>query len=171
MVERDRSARSKLIRRCCDEDFEQTWAIINDGGMAYRGAIPDDCWHQPYMSRSELLDELAQGVQFWGYEENGVLIGVMGFQDVKDAALIRHAYVLTKHQGRKVGAALLEHLIAHQTKPIFVGTWAAATWAIRFYERHGFRLVDTREKNELIDAYWKIFPRQRETSVVLRRTA
>ena len=119
------------------------------------------------MSADELARELAAGVVFWGYEEGGKLIGVMGLQDVRDVALIRHAYVATAVRGRGIGGRLLAHLIERATRPLLVGTWAAATWAIRFYERHGFGLVSQSEKERLLRAYWAIPERQIETSVVL----
>src|SRR5262249_59323857 len=112
---------------------------------AYRGVIPDDCWHEPYMTRSALLAELAAGVAFRGWEEAGRLVGVMGLQQVREATLIRHAYVRTGRQGGGIGAALLTDLIARAGAPLLVGTWGAAEWAIRFYQRHGFRLVSAEE--------------------------
>jgi GNAT superfamily N-acetyltransferase len=156
-----------MIRRCADADFPAIEAIINEAAEAYRGVIPADCWHEPYMTRSELLTEIAAGVTFWGWDESGALAGVMGLQQVGDATLIRHAYVLSNHQGRGIGGALL-NMFADRTKgPLLVGTWAAAEWAIRFYERHGFRMVSTEEKDRLLETYWSIPSRQRETSVVL----
>jgi GNAT superfamily N-acetyltransferase len=119
------------------------------------------------MKRSELMDEIANGVEFWGWDEAGILMGVMGLQNVRDVTLIRHAYVRPSHQSRGVGSALLKHLVAQTTRPLLVGTWAAADWAIRFYERHGFRLVSLEERDRLLTTYWNIPDRQRETSVVL----
>jgi N-acetylglutamate synthase-like GNAT family acetyltransferase len=121
------------------------------------------------MSRSELLDEIAKGVEFWGWQEAGVLVGVMGLQKVCDATLIRHAYVWPSHQSRGVGSALLKHLVVHSSTPFLVGTWASAEWAIRFYEKHGFRLVGAEDKERLLTTYWNIPLRQRETSVVLTK--
>jgi GNAT superfamily N-acetyltransferase len=158
-----------MIRRCTDADVAVIEAIINEAAARYRGAIPDDCLHEPYMSRAELESEIAAGVMFWGCEERGELIGVMGVQKVLDATLIRHAYVRTGQQGRGVGGALLESLKRQVTGPLLIGTWAAAEWAIRFYQGHGFRLVSTAEKNRLLDTYWTIPDRQRDTSVVLTR--
>ena len=158
-----------MIRRCLDSDVDAMYAIINDAAMAYRGAIPADCWHEPYMERSKLIAEIAAGVEFWGWEEEGTLIGIMGLQQVRDVALIRHAYVAPAHQGRGIGKALMRRLSEQIKSRLLVGTWAAAQWAIRFYEGHGFRLVDSQEKDRLLDAYWQISPRQRETSVVLER--
>ena len=134
------------IRRCDLADFAAMLAIVNDAAQAYRGHIPADRWHDPYMPADELERELAAGVVFWGYEEAGALVGVMGLQDVRDVALIRHAYVATALRGRGIGAALLAHLLAGTTRPVLIGTWAAATWAIGFYEKHGFgRRVAGRE--------------------------
>lgn len=157
-----------MIRRCSPPDVPVIGTIINEAAEAYRGAIPADCWHEPYMPDTALRAEIADGVEFWGWDESGSLVGVMGTQRVKDATLIRHAYVLSSHQSRGIGGALLEHLVAQSSGPTLVGTWAAAEWAIRFYERHGFQRVSTEEKDCLLSKYWKISDRQRETSVVLR---
>jgi GNAT superfamily N-acetyltransferase len=159
-----------MIRRCTDADLPEMLAIINEAAEAYRGVIPADRWHEPYMTRAHLQDEIAAGVVFSGWQEGDALLGVMGLQPVRDVTLIRHAYVRPSHQGRGIGAALLTTLAAQTTGPLLVGTWAAATWAIHFYERHGFRLTDAAEKDRLLDTYWSIPPRQRDTSVVLVRT-
>src|SRR5262245_44804720 len=127
-----------MIRRCTDDDVTVMDEIINEAAVAYRGVIPADCWHEPYMKRSELLSEVAAGVEFWGWED-GALVGVMGLQKVRDVTLIRHAYVRPFHQGKGVGGALLTELSNQTTGPLLIGTWAAAEWAIRFYQRHGFR--------------------------------
>jgi GNAT superfamily N-acetyltransferase len=156
-----------MIRRCDDHDFETIWSIINDGAEAYRGIIPADRFTEPYMSREKLRHEIDEGVVFWGYTENGELVGVMGIQPVGDVTLIRHAYVRTGIQKRGIGAQLLTHLRELATGPILIGTWADAVWAIRFYERHGFRLVGPEEKNRLLSRYWTVPERQIETSVVL----
>lgn len=155
------------IRRCIDEDFETIWLIINEAAQVYKGVIPADRWKEPYMSRSELEHEIRDGVRFWGYEEDGSLLGVMGIQDLVDVALIRHAYVRTGNQNQGIGSKLLAHLHGQAKKPVLVGTWAAATWAIRFYERHGFKLVTRETKDRLLRKYWSIPERQVETSVVL----
>ena len=128
-----------MIRRCDDRDFDSIWAIINDGAQAYRGTIPADRWTEPYMSREKLLHEMDDGVVFWGYQDNGTLMGVMGIQPVRDVTLIRHAYVRTDSQKQGVGSRLLSHLRELTKDPVLLGTWADAVWAIRFYERHGFR--------------------------------
>lgn len=158
-----------MMRPCTAEDRPVIAAIINEAAERYRGAIPADCLHEPYMSRAELESEIAAGVNFWGWEERGELIGVMGIQRVLDATLIRHAYVRKAHQGRGIGGALLEWLEQQATGPLLIGTWAAAEWAIRFYQGHGFRLVPAAEKNRLLDTYWTIPDRQRDASVVLTR--
>jgi len=142
---------------------------VNEAAQAYRGAIPADRWHEPYMPRAELEGEIAAGVRFWGSEEDGALVGVMGLQDVKDVTLIRHAYVRSRLQRRGIGGELMKALVARAERPLLVGTWAAAHWAIRFYEKHGFHLVGPEEKDRLLDAYWSIPVRQREVSVVLAR--
>ncbi len=156
-----------MIRPCHPEDFDQVYAIINDGAKAYQGIIPADRLRHPYMSRDELQHEIAAGVTFSAYEDSGQLVGVMGIQPVQDVTLIRHAYVRTTHQKHGIGAQLLSHLRAQATTPILIGTWAAAVWAIRFYERHGFHLVGPEEKNRLLKKYWTVPDRQIETSVVL----
>jgi GNAT superfamily N-acetyltransferase len=146
-------------------------AIINAGAEAYRGQIPADCWHEPYMTRTQLVAEVAAGVVFVGQQVDGALAGVMGIQPVRNVDLIRHAYVLPAHQGTGIGGALMRHLRAHGRHQILVGTWAAATWAIRFYERHGFQLLSAETKTLLLRAYWTIPDRQIETSVVLAAPA
>jgi GNAT superfamily N-acetyltransferase len=142
-------------------------AIVNAAAEAYRGIIPADRWHEPYMPADELDAEIAAGVAFWGYEDDGVLLGVMGIQPVRDVVLIRHAYVLPEAQGRGIGGELLSHLRGTTGERILIGTWAAAEWAIRFYRRHGFEQVSPELKNELLATYWNIPERQIETSVVL----
>jgi N-acetylglutamate synthase-like GNAT family acetyltransferase len=156
-----------MIRPCTENDFEEILTIINDAAMAYIGFIPDDCWHEPYMSRDYLRHELNDGVSFWGLEEEGRLIGVMGIQDRGEVTLIRHAYVRTASRNKGIGSQLLNNLQNMADKTILIGTWAAAVWAISFYEKNGYRLVSTEEKNRLLKKYWKIPARQIETSVVL----
>jgi len=158
-----------MIRRCTTAEFDTILAIINQAAQAYRGVIPEDCWHEPYMTKSELATEIAAGVNFWGWNEKDALLAVMGLQSVRDATLIRHAYVMPSHQGQGIGRALLTFLTEQATGPVLVGTWSAAEWAIRFYERHAFRLVSAEEKDHLLNAYWNIPLRQHETSVVLIR--
>ncbi|MBW1982305.1 MAG: GNAT family N-acetyltransferase [Deltaproteobacteria bacterium] len=156
-----------MIRPCEENDFEAIYRIINEAAQAYKGAIPLDCWHEPYMSRQQLAEEIGSGIVFWGYEEDGALIGVMGIQHIQDVTLIRHAYVRTADQKRGIGGRLLSHLRTLTSRPILIGTWTEATWAIRFYEKHGFRLVAPAEKSRLLKKYWSIPDRQIETSVVL----
>jgi GNAT superfamily N-acetyltransferase len=160
-----------VIRSCQDEDRADILRIVNLAAEAYRGVIPADRWHEPYMPFDELEAEMAAGVVFWGYEDGGSLVGVMGIQPVRDVELIRHAYVLPGSQRLGVGAALLEHLMGQVApgRPVLVGTWAAADWAIRFYQRHGFSLVGSDRTAELLREYWTIPERQIETSVVLAR--
>ena len=158
-----------MIRRCADPEFDDILAIINDAAAAYEGVIPDDRWHVPYMSTEELRAEIAAAVEFWGYEQDGVLVGVMGIQRVEDVTLIRHAYVRTLEQHRGIGGALLAHLLARDSTPLLVGTWAAAAWAVQFYEHRGFEIVTPAEKNRLLRRYWTVPERQIETSVVLAR--
>src|SRR5258707_5873648 len=156
-----------MIRGCDPRDFESIWAIINDGAQAYKGIIPADRWTEPYMSREKLQHEIDEGIVFWGYEEIGALAGVMGLQQVQDVTLIRHAYVRTSSQKRGIGAHLLSHLRELANGPVLIGTWADAVWAIRCYERYGFRIVGPREKDRLLKKYWTVPERQIETSVVL----
>jgi len=156
-----------MIRPCDGRDVAAIVRIVNNAAEAYRGAIPRDCWHEPYMPRSELEAEIAAGVRFWGWEDEGALIGVMGMQEVKDLTLIRHAYVVSHAQRRGIGSALMQALVPLAKGRLLVGTWAAAHWAIRFYERHGFRLAPPAQKDRLLETYWRISPRQRDTSVVL----
>jgi len=156
-----------MIRRCDEDDLELIWAIINDGAHVYKGVIPEDCWTEPYMSKNELRHEINDRVRFWGYEEEGKLAGVMGFQPVKDVTLIRHAYVATSSQRRGIGARLLSHLLKLTPGPVLIGTWSDAVWAIRFYEKHGFQLVRPQQIKRLIKQYWSIPERQIEASVVL----
>ncbi|MGA3373912.1 MAG: GNAT family N-acetyltransferase [Terracidiphilus sp.] len=156
-----------MIRRCNERDFEAIWSIVNEAAQAYKGVIPADRWTEPYMSQDELRHEIGAGVEFWGYEENGTLAGVMGIQAVEDVTLIRHAYVRAARQRCGIGASLLAHLLGLSSAPVLIGTWADAFWAIRFYERHGFQVVEPREKDRLLKKYWKVPERQIETSVVL----
>ena len=156
-----------MIRRCEERDFQDIHVIVNDAAEAYRGIIPPDRWHEPYMPVDELRHEIDDGVVFWGYEEDGRLLGVMGLQDVKDVTLVRHAYVRTTARRKGIGGKLMGELYAMTARPTLVGTWAAATWAIDFYCKHGFRQVDTETKTRLLKTYWSIPERQVETSVVL----
>jgi len=158
-----------MICSLLPSDFDAILKVINDAAQAYRGVIPDDRWEEPYMSAEELQGEIEAGIRFFGWLEGGHLSGVTGIQAIKDTTLIRHAYVLPGYQRQGIGTKLLEYLISlAETPEIMVGTWADATWAIRFYEKHGFKLVSPREKDRLLRTYWNIPERQVETSVVLR---
>lgn len=156
-----------MIRPCTDVDIPAINAIINDAATAYRGVIPEDRWHEPYMPLEELKTEISRGVNFWGFLKDGTLSGVMGIQNVRDVTLIRHAYIKPEMQNRGIGTELCIHMKKLATKPILVGTWKAAVWAIRFYEKNDFALVTEEEKNILLRKYWTIPERQVETSVVL----
>jgi N-acetylglutamate synthase-like GNAT family acetyltransferase len=156
-----------MIRKGTDEDFEEIFNIINDAAIAYKGVIPQDRWHEPYMSKEELQSQIQDGVRFSCYVDNNEIIGVMGIQEKAEVELIRHAYVRTKQRNKGIGTLLLQELIKDAKKPILIGTWKAADWAIRFYEKHGFHLVEEEEKNRLLKKYWAIPDRQVETSVVL----
>jgi GNAT superfamily N-acetyltransferase len=157
------------IRPCRDDERDTILAIVNAAAVAYRGVIPADRWHDPYMPAEELDGEIAAGVTFWGYEAGGELVGIMGIQRVRDVDLIRHAYVWPEHQGQGVGGRLLEHIADSATRRLLVGTWATAEWAIRFYRHHGFELLPRDEGAALLRDYWDIPERQIETSVVLAR--
>jgi GNAT superfamily N-acetyltransferase len=155
------------IRDCRADESDRILAIINAAAEAYRGVIPADRWREPYMPEAEFQREIAAGVKFIGYEDAGALIGVMGIQPVRDVHLIRHAYVLPQHQGKGIGGALLRHFRSNRHGPMLIGTWADADWAIRFYQKHGFRLVSRERVPDLLRTYWNIPERQVETSVVL----
>jgi N-acetylglutamate synthase-like GNAT family acetyltransferase len=157
----------KMIRKCTQRDFSVISAIINDAAQAYRGVIPGDRWHEPYMPIEELKREVEDDVEFWGYEEAGELAGVMGLQDKDDLHLIRHAYVRTSSQNRCIGTKLLRHLERMTDKPILIGTWADANWAIKFYQKNGYRVLSRSETERLLKKYWRIPERQVVTSVVL----
>jgi N-acetylglutamate synthase-like GNAT family acetyltransferase len=156
-----------MIDKCEQKDFNQIYEIINDAAQAYRGIIPADRWHEPYMTKEELQRQIDEGVEFWSYNEDGEILGIMGIQDKKDVTLIRHAYVRTTKRNKGIGSKLLEHLSSIATTPVLIGTWADAKWAIGFYQKHGFRLLPEDEKNRLLNKYWTIPVRQIETSVVL----
>ena len=155
------------VRPCRDDELTTVLDVVNAAAEAYRGAIPADRWHEPYMSMAELRRDVAAGVELWGYEDDGALVGVMGIQPVHDVDLVRHAYVLPGRQRGGIGAALIDHLRRRSGRPMLVGTWAAASWAIAFYERHGFALVPAPRAAALLRRYWSVPERQIETSVVL----
>ena len=156
-----------MIRICKESDFNTIFEIINDAAQAYKGIIPQDRWHEPYMSLAELRAQIDDGIVFWGFERDGRLLGVMGIQDKGDVTLIRHAYVASGKQKQGIGKKLLQHLQGMTQKPILIGTWAAASWAVSFYQKNGYTLVAEEEKNRLLRRYWSIPERQVETSVVL----
>lgn len=160
-----------MIRSCTDHDLLDMYTVINDAAYAYRGVIPPDRWKEPYMRVDELRAEIAAGVHFLGYRLGDQLVGVMGLQDVLDAALIRHAYVRTAYRNQGIGGQLLAELRSQTQRPLLVGTWAAARWAIRFYEKHGFRLVSERTKQRLLSKYWSLPASQVKASVVLTESS
>lgn len=155
------------ISLCGPADLPAIGHIINESALAYKGVIPADRWHEPYMPMTELQSEIGKGVRFYGIRVDGRLAGVMGIQDVKDVTLIRHAYVRTALRGHGIGRKLLTFLNQLTVRPVLIGTWKAASWAIRFYEKNGFACVDDDEKNRLLKIYWTVPDRQVEESVVL----
>lgn len=160
-------AGERMIRNATLEDFDQIYNVINDAAIAYKGIIPEDRWHEPYMTKDELKTQIDDGVRFSCYIDDKAIIGVIGIQDKKDVDLIRHAYVITNQRKKGIGTKLIQELIKNGEKPILIGTWKAASWAVSFYEKHGFSLVPEEEKNVLLRKYWNIPARQVETSVVL----
>jgi N-acetylglutamate synthase-like GNAT family acetyltransferase len=158
-----------MIRKCTESDFETVFEIINDAAEAYQGVIPSDRWREPYMPSEDLHREIEDDVIFWGLEQEDRLLGVMGIQDRGDVTLIRHAYVRTRFQKQGIGSELLVYLESLTEKPILVGTWKDALWAVSFYERNGYTLVSDQEKDRLLRRYWSISERQVETSVVLAK--
>ena len=156
-----------MIRAALDSDLQAVYAVVNDAAQRYRGVIPADRWHDPYMPMDELAAEIAAGVRFWVAEEGGHIAGVMGIQDKGEVSLVRHAYVSSSVQRAGIGTRLLHHVLGLAKKPVLIGTWAAATWAIDFYRRNGFKVVSQEEKERLLRKYWSIPERQIETSVVL----
>jgi GNAT superfamily N-acetyltransferase len=161
----------QMICKLQPVEFNSVLHVVNDAAEAYRGVIPEDRWKEPYMSAKELRGEIESGVEFYGWMEGEILVAVMGIQRVNGVTLIRHAYVLESFQRRGIGEKLLKHLLSlARTTDVLVGTWEAADWAIRFYEKHGFKLVSKEEKCRLLRKYWNIPERQVETSVVLKLT-
>jgi GNAT superfamily N-acetyltransferase len=159
-----------MIRECTIDDAERICFVVNEAAEAYRGVIPEDCWHEPYMPLDELRREMA-GMTFFGWDDGDGLAGVMGYQPLEGVTLVRHAYVLSACQGEGIGGRLLDHLTSLSTARLLVGTWQAATWAVRLYERHGFRRLGDGESQDLLRRYWDIPSRQRETSLVLEMQA
>lgn len=156
-----------MIRKCSQKEFDVIYSIINEASEIYKGVIPADRWKEPYMTSDELKHQIDEGVEFWGVELDNQLVGVMGIQQVKDVTLIRHAYVRKGKQKQGIGGQLLSFLRQQTTRPVLIGTWADAAWAVGFYQKHGFRLVSPEEKDRLLRKYWSIPERQIETSVVL----
>jgi len=156
-----------MIRLAKPEELDVIYEIINDAAQAYKGIIPADRWHEPYMTRQELIEQIEDGVQFWCYRNGNTISGVMGVQPKGDVTLIRHAYVRSHSRNTGIGSQLLNHLCQQTDTPLLIGTWADATWAIAFYQKHGFRLLVGEEKDRLLRKYWTIPQRQVETSVVL----
>jgi len=156
-----------IIKSDQKKDFETIYEIINDASIAYKGIIPSDRWQEPYMSKEELKKQIIEGVEFWNFEEDNRVLGVMGIQFKKNVTLIRHAYVRTLARQKGIGGKLLNHLINMSETPILIGTWADASWAISFYQKNGFKVLPETEKNKLLKIYWDIPERQVETSIVL----
>ena len=156
-----------MIDKCKREDFNEIYEIINDASIAYKGIIPADRWHEPYMPKEELEKQIGEAVEFWKYTEDEEILGVMGIQFKEGATLIRHAYVRTIERKKGIGSQLLNHLTSISETPVLIGTWADAKWAIDFYLKHGFRVLEEEEKNSLLCKYWSVPVRQVETSVVL----
>jgi GNAT superfamily N-acetyltransferase len=160
-----------MIRKCSEADLSALYEIVNDAARAYKGIIPADRWHEPYMPMEELKSEIAAGVRFWGCESGGELLGVMGMQDKGEVDLIRHAYVKTAKRKQGIGSELLRHIEKSARKPILLGTWRDATWAVAFYEKNGYRCLSRQETEPLLRKFWSIPERQIETSVVLANAA
>ena len=159
-----------MIKEYKKKDISKILNIINDASLKYKGVIPNNCWHEPYMSEDELIDEISDGVHMFGYHYNKKLISVIGIQEVKDATLIRHAYTLTSYQGKGIGSTLLEYLLKkNQKSRLLVGTWRKAVWAIRFYKKFGFIIHSKDQSTILLKKYWKIPAKQIDNSVVLER--
>ncbi len=159
-----------MIREYMKSDSSKILYVINDAAVRYKGIIPDNCWHEPYMSEQELVDEFTDGVRMFGYNRNNKLIGVIGIQEIKDVILIRHAYTLTSYQGKGIGSALLKYLLKrNQNSRLLVGTWQNARWAIRFYEKFDFILHAKKQATQLLKKYWKISLKQIKNSVVLEK--
>jgi len=156
-----------MIEKCSANDFQEIYTIINDAATAYKGIIPDNCYHHPYMTKEELDKQVTEGVEFWCYREGENILGVMGIQNKKEITLIRHAYVRTKVRGKGIGGKLLRHLLNLTQTPVLIGTWKDASWAIQFYERHGFQLLNQKDTDILLRRYWSIPQKQAENSVVL----
>lgn len=156
-----------MIVKCEEKDFKDIYDIINDAAIAYKGIIPADRWHDPYVTEHELQKQIDEGVEFWSYSEHEVIMGIMGIQFKDNITLIRHAYVRTAHRNKGIGGKLIQYLYSISSTPVLIGTWEDANWAIDFYLKHGFRLLAKEEISTLLRKYWNISERQIETSVVL----
>ena len=159
-----------MITEYTEKDVSNILSVINNAALKYKGVIPDDCWHEPYMSEQELLNEFDSGVRVFGYKKNSILVGVMGIQELKDVTLIRHAYTISTYQGRGIGKILLQYLFKiNKNSILYVGTWQDATWAIQFYEKFGFVMKKRKKTIELLKKYWEVSLKQIENSVVLEK--
>ena len=159
-----------MITECTKKNISNILYVINDASLKYKGIIPNDCWHEPYMSKQKLTNEFSNGVRMFGYNKDNTLVGVMGIQELKDVTLIRHAYILTLHQGMGIGKSLLQHLFKiKKSSCLLVGTWRDASWAIQFYKRFGFVLHTKKQTAQLLKKYWNLPPKQMENSVVLEK--
>jgi len=159
-----------MIIEYTKKDLSKILFVINDAALKYRGVIPDDCWHEPYMLEKELINEFENGVRMFGYKKDNKLVGVMGIQELKDVTLIRHAYTLTNYQGIGIGKSLLQYLFEiNKSAVILVGTWGDAIWAIQFYKKFGFVAHTKKQTNQLLNKYWKISSKQIENSIVLEK--
>jgi len=159
-----------MITEYTKKDVSSILSVINNAALKYKGVIPNDCWHEPYMSEEELLNEFDSGVRMFGYEKNNILIGVMGIQELKNITLIRHAYTFSTYQGMGIGKLLLQYLFKiNKSSSLYVGTWKEATWAIQFYEKFGFAIHKRKKTIELLNKYWKVSLTQIENSVVLEK--
>ena len=159
-----------MIKECTKKNISNILHVINDASLKYKGIIPNDCWNEPYMSKQKLTNEFSNGVRMFGYNKDNTLVGVMGIQELKDVTLIRHAYILTLHQGMGIGKSLLQHLLKiKKSSCLLVGTWRDASWAIEFYKRFGFVLHTKKQTAQLLKKYWNLPPKQIENSVVLEK--
>ena len=159
-----------MITECTKKNISNILYVINDASLKYKGIIPNDCWHEPYMTKQKLISEFANGVRMFGYNKDSNLVGVMGIQELKNVTLIRHAYILTQYQGLGIGKSLLQHLFKIKTSScLLVGTWRDATWAIQFYEKFGFLLHTKKQTAQLLKKYWNLPSKQIENSVVLEK--
>ena len=159
-----------MITECTKKNISNILYVINDASLKYKGIIPNDCWHEPYMTKQQLISEFANGVRMFGYNKDSNLVGAMGIQELKDVTLIRHAYILTQYQGLGIGKSLLQHLFKIKTSScLLVGTWRDATWAIQFYEKFGFVLHTKKQTAQLLKKYWDLPSKQIENSVVLKK--